>query len=480
MKILLIPLDGRPCNTTLPAGLARVAGCAVTLPPAAMLGRYMVPADTEEICNFLERHAPEADAIILSADMCVHGGIEMSRGAQPGLEEARRRLDRLEEIVRAHGRKTTLFSMITRGTITATKEEELQLWEYTGALNALRGKRRTGSEEMRYKELLAAIPTQVLADYDFARKRNQEINMRIAGWAAQGLLARTLFLQDDAGEHGPHIAEQKALEALTDGRADFMPGADEACSMLVAGAVVTSHALKPSINIVTADRTAMDFFALYERNPFAESLASHMTPLSLQDNPDATVEFFLNPPLKPSTDLFLRPHPGAMRDYSAFSERLADAVQSGDSVVLADCAHCNGADIHLMKELDKTTLDRLAGFAAWNTASNTLGTALAHAAMIAVGKHTGKFNQEQSDRMTKTRLLEDWLFQSLAREELTAYCLQNKVDRFGFGDRWKEMDAMLDTRMKELSGQLLPALPPYTAAFPWRRLFETEVKWKKA
>ena len=480
MKILLIPLDGRPCNTTLPAGLARVAGCAVSMPPASMLGRYMEPADTDAICGFINTHAADADAIILSADMCVHGGIEMSRGARPGMEEARRRLDRLEEIVRAHGPKITLFSMITRGTITATKESELQLWEYTGLLNTLRGKRRTASEELRYKELLAAIPPQVLADYDFARKRNHEINMRIAGWAAQGLPARTLFLQDDAGEFGPHIAEQKALEEAAGGRADFMPGADEACSMLTAGAVVRHLSLKPSINIITADREAMNHFALYERNPFAESLASHMVPLSLQENPDATVEFFVNPPHNPSTDLFLRPHPGTMREYEAFAERLSDSAQAGDSVVLADCGHCNGADIHLMAELDKTTLGRLAGFAAWNTASNTLGTALAHAAMIAAGKHTGKFRQEQSDLLTRTRLLEDWLFQSLAREEMTAYCLKNKVDRFGFGDRWKEMDAMLDARMKELAGQLMPPLPPFSSDFPWRRLFETEVKWKKA
>ena len=481
MKILLIPLDARPCNTDLPRALAAVAGHEVLLPPAAALGRYMRPARTAAVMDFLEAKAPLADRIVISADLCVHGGIEMSRGAALTEKEARRRLDRLEGILKTCGRKAALFSMITRGTITATKESELKLWEYTGEINGLRGRRLNPREQARRDELKAAIPARVMADYDFARARNQRANLRIAGWARRGLAERVLFLQDDAGEHGPHIAEQKALAKASGGRADFMPGADEACSMLTAGAIIKACGLSPTITIIPSDSRAMRNYALYERDPFAQAIKAHLPPLGLRAvKAGGDVDFFVNPPHKPGADLFLYAHPGRGRDTAGFAAKLKAARAAGRDAVLADCAHCNGADIYLMRDLGKAGISALSGFAAWNTASNTLGTALAHAAMIAAGRRTGRFNAAASRSLTRLRLAEDWLFQTLVRGEFSAYCLRNKVDRFNFGGKGARMDALLNARMKKLAAALLPAgFPPFRAVFPWGRLFEARITWIK-
>jgi hypothetical protein len=478
MKILLIPLDARHCNTDLPASLARVAGCEVILPPKENLGRYMRAADTDYIADFLSRNAKNADMIIVSADMCVHGGIEVSRDASVSKEEARRRLDRLERIVEKHGRKITLFSMITRGTITATRESELKLWAYTGEFNGLRAKERNAREEKRYKYLLRAIPEKVLHDYDFARARNQEINLRIAGWAAKGLLAKTLFLQDDAGAYGPHIAEQKELAEVAGKKALFMPGADEACSMLVCGAIMRALKFRAKINIVSADSAEMKRYALYERNPFAVSLSSHMEPLGLSSG-KGDVDFFVNPPLENTMDLFLKKHPAKSRYYAAFVAQLKKALDAGRRVVLADCGHCNGADNYLMREIGPEYIAKLSGFAAWNTASNTLGTALAHAAMIACGTKKGRFDADESRSLALWHLLDDWIFQSDARWQCSVFCLKNKVDRFNFGRSLPKMDKLLDENMHGLSSKLMQNTPEYESYFPWGRLFEAEIKWTR-
>ncbi len=481
MKILLIPLDPRPCNTDLPKMLAAVAGHELLLPPEGCLGRYMRPARHAAVMDYLEAHAGEADRIVISADMCVHGGIEMSRGAALTGAEAGRRLDRLERTLRRWGKKTSLFSMITRGTITATKESELKLWEYTGEINGLRGRPLNAKERARHDELMAAIPARVMTDYDFARARNQRANLRIAGWAARGLADRVLFLQDDAGEHGPHIAEQKALAKASRGRADFMPGADEACSMLTAGAIVKASGLRPTINLLPSDARAMKYYALYERDPFEDAIKFHLPPLGLRAvKKGGDVDFFVNPPLKPSVDLFLYKHPARGRDTRAFAAGIKAARAAGRDAVLADCAHCNGADVYLMRDLGKAGVRALSGFAAWNTASNTLGTALAHAAMIAVGRKAGTFDEKASASLTGLRLIEDWLFQTLVRGEFSRYCLAHKVDRFDFGRAGARMDALLGRRMRTLAARLMPAgTPPFKAVFPWGRLFEARITWTK-
>ena len=481
MKILLIPLDGRPCNTELPRALAAVAGHVVILPALTKLGRYMRPADTGYALDFLAANAAAADRVVISADMCVHGGIEVSRGAGLTEKQAQTGLDRLERTLKTCGKKTALFSMITRGTITATKEAELKLWEYTGEYNGLRGRKLDPARQARFKELEAAIPARVLADYNFARARNQNINLRIAGWARKGLAGRVLFLQDDAGKHGPHIAEQKALAAASAGKAGFMPGADEACSMLIAGAIVKACGRRPSINIIPSDLRAMKNYALYERDPFAAAVKAHLPPLGLRAvKAGGDVDFFVNPPHKKSADLFLYKHPGRLRDTSAFAAKIKKARAAGRAAVLADCAHCNGADIYLMRDLGKSGIAALSGFAAWNTASNTLGTALAHAAMIAVGRAGGAFNEAASVSLTRLRFAEDWLFQTLARGEFSAYCLKKGVDRFNFGGKGGRLDALLNARMRKLSAALMPAgTPPFKAVFPWGRLFETRLTWIK-
>ncbi len=452
MKILLIPLDGRPCNTDLPKSLAAVGGHEVRIPARASLGRFMTPGDTRYMLRFLREEASKSDALVVSADMCVHGGLEVSRDGRLSLEEALKRLNRLEEVLAPFGSKTALFSTLTRGTITVTRESELKVWK---AMTA--GSRFWGGR-----------------DYLSARKRNHEVNKRLAAWRRVSSL---LFLQDDTGPKGPHIAELGELARLAGGATvRFMPGADEAGALLVAAAIVKTQRRPVRIRVIPSDAKAMRNFALYEPRAFSESLKSHLEPLNIRiDAEDPEVDFFVNPPLRNSRDLFLEEPGRRQRDTTAFASAIR---RSAGDAVLADCAHGNGADPFLMKDLSQAILERLAGFAAWNTASNTLGTALAHAAMIAVGRRDGSFCVQSSRRLTRLRLIDDWIFQSLARPEFARRCISEGLDRFDFDGKDSTLNRALDRRMHELSGKVLPKdTPRYRATFPWGRLFETKITW---
>ncbi|MBL8696174.1 MAG: DUF4127 family protein [Planctomycetes bacterium] len=470
-------------SAQLPAQLAAIAGHEVTVPPRSMLGRYMSPADPAPLLEFLAAHGPKADALVVSVDLLLHGGIEVSRDARLSKPSAHARFDAMAAALAPFGDKTTLFSCITRSTITATREPELALWSDLASLNALRGRILDSELEEQRNLLRARVPASVVASYDFARERNHEIAQRVARLAAERKVARAVFLQDDSGPHGPHVRELEELRALSAGApVDFMPGTDEAGTLLTASVITQASSWLPRVSFMLSDAPAMGRTALYEHEPFRESLHSHLRPLGiLVDNTNPEVQIFLHPPVKNSRDLFLDAEPDAELDLTEFAAKLYESIADEKDTILIDCAHANGADPNLMDSLPPELLGRLTGFAAWNTASNTLGCALAQTAMVAIGKRAGSFSPGANARFTRLRLLDDWLFQTIARRELGKKCKAQHIDRFQFGGDGARLDAELDNRLHELEAEHLSASRlRFAARFPWHRLFECELDWIEA
>ncbi|HEX7064273.1 MAG TPA: DUF4127 family protein, partial [Bacillales bacterium] len=108
--------------------------------------------------------------------------------------------------------------------------------------------------------------------------------------------------------------------------------------------------------------------------------------------------------------------------------------KDGKPVAIADLAYANGADpamvIPLLSQID---INCLAGFAAWNTAGNTIGTVVAQAAMV----HLRRLNSDESDNIAVKelmeqlilRLLEDFVYQSIVRQEVRNRYDESKLSR---------------------------------------------------
>jgi hypothetical protein len=63
----------------------------------------------------------------------------------------------------------------------------------------------------------------------------------------------------------------------------------------------------------------------------------------------------------------------------------------------------------------------LSGFAAWNTAGNTLGTVVAQAAMVHLAKVKGlDFNKWLKEEQILFRFLEDYVYQTVVRQKVRA------------------------------------------------------------
>ena len=77
MKILLLPLDERPCNASFPGRLFPADKVQILLP--RKLGHKKHPADFSVLSDFLFEKAKDADALLLSLDMLLYGGLIPSR-----------------------------------------------------------------------------------------------------------------------------------------------------------------------------------------------------------------------------------------------------------------------------------------------------------------------------------------------------------------------------------------------------------------
>lgn len=476
MRLLLVPLDGRPCNLRLPADLGGVVGAEIVVPRGIDLGSVTEPADREALLDWLTREAPRADALIVSLDLLVHGGLECARDGRGETADVVRRFDSVMRVLAPVRHRTTLLSVIMRGTPTASSEAMLPVWEAMGPWNALEGAEDATSVARR-AELEARIPVDVLAGWRAARTRHHAVNLKLAEAAAEGDFADVLFFQDDAAPRGPHVAETAELRARAAGKARFLGGTDEACVTLMAAALVKTAPRRPRLAVAYTEPEGRDRIGPYEHVPFSRSMHEHAEALGVElVDADGDAALLAHPPAPEAVDLFLDPAPTLpcppLETGLAFIDR---EVSKGAPLVAVDARFANGADIPFARAMARLPGGMLLGFSAWNTASNALGTALAHAALLAVGRMTGTVRPQASLRVRDERLVEDWLFQSAIRQELRAFCLEEGIDRFDFGDRASELDRLLEDRLVALAAEEFSDPPSFSARFPWRRLFEAEI-----
>ncbi|MBI3818468.1 MAG: DUF4127 family protein [Planctomycetes bacterium] len=481
MRILLVPADSRPGNAGMPRALAAIAGHEVVLPPHETMGAIARPANRDALLRFIADEAPLADLIIVSIDALVHGGVEFGCDATLTQKESLDRLAQLADALAPHAPRAQLFSYITRNTYPAASSRIAEACRDFARYNSLRAHAPTDESRNERDALAKRIPDGWAENYDFARKRNHQIQMRVADLIINRGFARACFVTDESAAYGPGDAEEAELRSRAQAaNCLFLPGDAEAAAMLTAAAILEEEGHFFKISVLLSDAPGMGRRPLRERHPFRETFHAHMRALGLMiEHGEPALELYLHPPAPNSCDLWLNPSPAQTLDLAQFVDLIEKSVAANRVAVLADCGHNNGADPQLMKDLSPKVLGRLSGFAARSTASNTLCAALAHCSMLALGIKTGKFNEDEAALWTHTRLLEDYLYQTIARGEFIKRCAAERVDRYHFGAHTVELNETLDARLHELAAECLPfKLSPFRASFPCARLHEIEIDWK--
>ena len=132
---------------------------------------------------------------------------------------------------------------------------------------------------------------------------------------------------------------------------------------------------------------------------------------------------------------------------------------------VVDILNANGADFDFVKN-NKIIFssNNFLGYSAWNTTSNSLGSALACAIImyLADNKNISIFKKIQA-----TRLLDDWIYQSYLRQKL-------KIDA-------KNLDNKLLIKHMEKYHTIIEQMLNYKLehvyySYPWKRFFEIRIK----
>ena len=523
-SVLVAPPDERPCHTRDLRALAELAGVALSLPPARALPGFRAPADHEALTAWLAAEGQHVDAAIVSLDLVAHGGLVPSRLGDAPSSGLLQRLDAVRALRRARPDLPVAAAMvIQRFPDVDDATEEPPAWaEHGRRLHALgvAWHRAHRANEGRAacpdpNEGRAAcpdpnegrdacpdpdegreacpdpnehgVPRAVAHDVLQRRLRAHQANLAALELASEGVVEPLLLTSDDTAPEGLPRLERGWLEGWVQRlglgeRVHQHPGADEVASVLLARAVLGARGLAPRVAVRCAQPGGLSRVAPYEDRPVGETAAAQVwaagaRPTAVDGAPPPDLALLVHPPAAEGGDWALDP-PSALdeRAAAATADAVAAALDAGVPVALADCAHANGADPALVAALARRgLLGGLASFAGWNTAGNSLGSALA--AGLLVGDERAGDVETARERLLVTRLAEDHAYQSRERSRLRARLAalgRSDPSPDGHADLCDDLASTLDAALAELGDPLLARWRVTDASIPWGRSFHVQ------
>ncbi len=471
-KILLLPIDDRPAVAQFAVMIGAIADYQICMPPMEMLGRFTTPGDTEKIGAWLRNQDySKVDALILSIDMLAYGGLIASRSPRVPTEKAKERLQFFRWFKKKHPQiPVYAFNVLMR--VAPTADASTRPWRDDLARWAELKDRAPKTGDTKLAAELAALEQKLdqtlRDDYLSARKRDLQIHLAALDLVRDRMINSLIFLQDDAREYGLHRQDQEILhkrlaELHLEKAVPVYNGADEGSLSLVSRAILEKSQKPVKVAVVYSSQKSRKVIAPFEDHPL-----------------EYTVEHqILSSGAKPAADgeagdytLYVNAPETSAADFQMFASRLIEDLQKGRKAALADVLfpppHYSGADERLIRLLEANRLpDKLTGYAAWNTAGNTLGTTIPQANMRALFQTRTKENPYRAARALSAQLefllhrfAGDYLYHDIVRFDINRQLRKEAVDRTD------EFDDQTYLRIDRLvQEQLKPKIEDYFARF---------------
>lgn len=465
MKILFIPLDERPCNLNYPKMQAGEY-TKLLFPPKEILPTKKTPGNIEALWEFIEENAPTCDGVIAAIETLVYGGLLPSRLHGLTIQECLPSIERLRGLKLKNPRLTLYCScLIMRSPAYNSSEEEPDYYQNYGEMLFSIGKyqdkkNRAGlseEEESLLKSASETVPPDVLADYTARRAVNLSVLQECVSLVKNSSIDFLLIPQDDTAPYSFAATDQKIIFNQIDSdelweKVQSYPGADESGCALLARMVNHLSKRTPQVYVYYASCEGAFFVPKYEDRPFGESIKAHLTVqgarLALSAK-EADYFLFVNIPgatmceawQQREKDLTYSTH----RNLTEFVNQIRSALSRGIPCILADAAFSNGGDIQLVSMLAQDgSLSKLTSYAGWNTACNTLGTALS-AAFCLYGY------REKQHKYLQLRIIEDLLYQSIVRQSVAEYFMPPiGASYFNMNGRQTEVEEEIKRQLTDL------------------------------
>ncbi|WP_246246107.1 DUF4127 family protein [Paenibacillus lemnae] len=497
-KLVYLPLDERPCNYDFPQLLIRDAGIQMVRPALDMMGRKKTPGDTKQLADWLEVECSNAYGAVVSLDTLLYGGIVPSRLHDLSEAEILGRLERLRTI-KQNRPVLKLFAMhlIMRCPQYSSDDEEPGYYGQYGRDIFRKGylshKQELGiiteEEEQELADILANLPAEVERDYLERRAINRMANRKVLEYVEEGIIDFLVIPQDDSAPYGWTALDQQQvrqdmMSRNVELRALMYPGADEAGCTLTIRMIHEMNGEKPWIYPRFAGSGAPYITPLYEDRPLFESVTYHILAAGGQiagSAQEADVILLINAPGAGMEEANSQPSPNAsyqvLRNVVELVEYGHQMMNRyGKPVAVADVAYANGGDLQLLKLLrQKGMLFQLAGYAGWNTSSNTLGTVIAQGLLY----HRYGSRQAHLDFLA-LRYTEDCGYCSVVRKELSGGVIQQiGCDYFEADGQRGRVAGMVQEKLEQFVQQYVNtdrvSVSVDEVYLPWNRMFEVGV-----
>ena len=501
-SVLLLPLDSRPVCSTMVQKLGTLAGLNVILPPKSYLDNYQTPSDRQKLFQWLQTNQLLCDYSIISADNLLHGGLLAARMNTATPSEEDELLKQLQELPIT--KQQAIFSVIPRLLVSdqllPDRWYQYQLMRYSQLADMVR---ITGSfaltQELRRTE--AKIPAKVLDKYRSRYQQSDRFNLGLLKLATDD--RQITFGQDDASPIGlPHASAVRLQSSITaqqkQKQAQLTYGADEIATMLLTRYYLQQSGWQPKVYLhyasPEAEGTDMPYMAVCVGAALRNQLK--LMGASEVSTPD-------------SADLICYVNCGNddYRPSAKQAQEIQQLLDQGYKIALVDSSANFEAEELLLPQLlaNNVQVNKLAAYAAWNTFSNSSGTALAQGLLFCGRLRQLQAADADTDRLaalyaanlnfTAERILEDYYYQKLVHPKL-------RQTLEAFGTNPVELDSEDKTATEQyIQGKLslqaykllhdnLGRTPFYQqngqsyylrdlsvgAKLPWARIFEAELQ----
>lgn len=449
-KIALIPVDGRPITYDMPTDLGSIVNWEVVSPDRNILGFLKKPANLNKLQEWIEKIAPTVDAMVVSMDMILYGGLVPSRINSEDSQLIEQRLKNFINFKKNFpSLKIMAFSSTMRISNNYVNIEEKdywseygeEIWAYSYYLHKYKKQKKQKDYDI-YTKMNDKIPVEILKDYQWTRNRNFKINTLLINYLEKEQLDLLVFPQDDTSKYGLNIMEQEKLKETIRNKNlinDILiyPGADEVASLLIARTIYILEGERfPTYYPIYNGINGALSTANYEDRIIDESVKGQIYALgshTVENIEEADIVLGVNVPGEKQGEIALSQNLNRVdtnnRNIGEWLRKLKFYNDKGKSIAIVDVAYANGADMFMIPQLLNTfSLKELFGFAAWNTAGNTIGTVVAQSALFKLAEERKLPVEKTKEKIFLLRLLDDYLYQSIIRQKVRSEVDENEVN----------------------------------------------------
>lgn len=491
--ILYVPQDDRPVDYEYTVSTAEAAGYQVLTPPAQYLSGMNFHGSPDKLMAWVNANAGKADAMVLSIDSLVYGGLVDSRKHNLPMETLTARLEKVEALHKSHKNVPIyVFSTVMRSPWAGGKGVEPDYYLTMGSdiyqLASLQAKMDeeglNPQERNDWFAIMRRVPMEYIQDWYNRRRKNMSINYRLIDDARKGVFTYYSLGHDDNSVSTQSSLESKYLEMAGTGipKTAFgsFPGADQLGLLLITRASNDFNNYHPKITVIYPLGGGEKTVPRYDGQAIGKTIASHVEAIggTMVDNERPDLLLAVNTPLTTSTteSANFENFPIMLQSTRDFLTQIEKAVNFDIPVSIVDMAFSNGSDNTLVYGLyqDKM-MYRLAAYNGWNTASNSVGYGIAQGVL-------SKYMTADAHRdMLTTQYLDNWAYQANVRDYI--YRMQQKLEAGVVTQYYPTLNEELQSRTKEQLQRYASTylgIDPKTVdvTLPWQRLFEVYVDVK--